>query len=61
MAARWLHDFDAFLADMGPRPGPGNEPPFWSIERINNDGNYEPGNTRWATASEQRRNRRVAA
>jgi hypothetical protein len=52
---RWL-DFANFIADMGRRPGYG-----WSLERINNDGNYEPGNVRWATAKEQARNRRTSS
>lgn len=49
---RWRHDFAAFLADVGYRPAP-----HLSLDRINNDGNYAPGNTRWATMSEQAFNR----
>lgn len=45
--------FSQFFADMGSRPSPKH-----SIERINNDGNYEPSNCRWATDAEQRRNTR---
>jgi hypothetical protein len=50
----WENSFEAFFAFMGKRPSAKH-----SIDRINNDGNYEPGNVRWATAKEQSDNRSI--
>lgn len=53
MCDRWKMSFVNFLADMGRKPTPQH-----SIDRIDVNGNYEPDNCRWATALQQRHNRR---
>lgn len=50
----WRDSFSAFLKDMGPRPSPKH-----SVERIDNNKGYEPGNCKWATPLEQAQNKRT--
>lgn len=57
MHPAWRESYERFrddlLAECGPWPGKG-----WSLDRVDNDGNYEPGNVRWATGKTQIRNQR---
>jgi hypothetical protein len=50
----WMISFQAFYRAMGSRPGHG-----YSVDRIDVNGNYEPGNCRWATSEEQGNNKRL--
>jgi len=53
VCAEWEASFEAFLAHIGPKPTPAH-----TVDRIDVDGNYEPGNVRWATRKEQAANKR---
>jgi hypothetical protein len=50
----WRNDFPAFYEHIGPRPSK-----EYSVERINNDKGYEPGNVKWGTREEQANNKRT--
>lgn len=50
---RWINSIHDFLADVGAMPGPG-----YQLDRIDNNGHYEPGNVRWVTRKENARNKR---
>jgi len=62
ICSRWRKSFTNFLEDMGHRPPDpedwNGKKAYWSIDRIDPEGNYEPDNCRWATPSEQTTNQR---
>lgn len=59
MCDKWIDDFGAFFSHIGPRPSSKSESykRFWSLDRIDPDGDYAPGNVRWTDPSTQANNR----
>ena len=55
VCGRWRNSFQNFLSDMGLKPTPRH-----TLDRIDNNGNYEPSNCKWSTYAEQRKNQRSA-
>lgn len=53
MHPEWIESFESFYNFVGPKPGP-----EYSLDRIDNDGNYEPGNVQWADPETQNNNKR---
>lgn len=51
----WVDSFEAFFSSVGKKPSR-----YYQLDRIDNNGNYEPGNVRWATPSENTRNRAMS-
>jgi len=60
MCQAWRDSFETFLRDMGPCPTQRGKRSTYSLDRINNDGNYEPSNCRWTSQGVQVRNSRKA-
>jgi hypothetical protein len=55
LCKRWDESFENFIADVGLKPTPKH-----SIDRIDNNGNYEPSNVKWSTQTQQCRNKRIS-
>lgn len=60
VCSEWVEDFWAFVRDVGERPEGRTKGgrAYWQLDRIDNEGNYEPGNVRWASPDQQVQNRR---
>lgn len=60
VSQNWVDDFWVFVRDVGERPEgkTSGGRAYWQLDRIDNDGNYEPGNVRWASPSQQAKNKR---